>query len=65
MCAINGITIEDRDIVSKMNFATKHRGPDGTGLYTSQGITLGHNRLSIIDLTNNSAQPMISEDGRL
>ena len=29
-----------------------------------ESIALGHNRLSIIDLTNNGNQPMISSSGR-
>ncbi len=44
-----------------------HRGPDGRGseFYQTNGhfIGLGHNRLSIIDLSNNASQPMTSENG--
>src|SRR5215210_4462308 len=42
----------------------EHRGPDGTGLWTSRNgqWTLGHTRLSIIGL-NNGSQPMTSPDG--
>lgn len=42
----------------------EHRGPDGTGLWTSRDgqWTLGHTRLSIIGLRNGS-QPMSSPDG--
>lgn len=37
-----------------------HRGPDSAGLYSDpeNGLGLGHNRLSIIDLSRNGAQPM-------
>ena len=38
----------------------QHRGPDGWGVYYSSGMTLGHNRLSIIDLSTGD-QPMISQ----
>ena len=43
-----------------------HRGPDGSGLYcTPDGRAgLGHNRLSIIDLSTAGDQPMLSADGR-
>lgn len=41
-----------------------NRGPDGHGLYRDDGITLLHARLSIIDLTDNAAQPMTSSCGR-
>ncbi|WP_352296973.1 asparagine synthase (glutamine-hydrolyzing) [Pseudoalteromonas sp. 20-MNA-CIBAN-0454] len=41
---------------------TKHRGPDASGYYESQVcdafIGLGHNRLSIIDLSDAGSQPM-------
>jgi len=47
-----------------MNKETSHRGPDGTGVYTDQHVTLGHNRLSIIDLRSVAGQPMVSHDGR-
>ena len=41
----------------------KHRGPDAHGMLSGEGYTLGHTRLSIIDLAN-SHQPMSSPDGR-
>ena len=41
-----------------------HRGPDGSGLWTAEGITLGHRRLSILDLSENGKQPMSDERGR-
>jgi asparagine synthase (glutamine-hydrolysing) len=41
-----------------------HRGPDGSGIYTSNGIGLGHRRLSIIDLEGGS-QPIANEDSTL
>ena len=42
-----------------------HRGPDDSGVYCddSQGIALGHTRLSIIDLSPAGHQPMASADG--
>lgn len=41
-----------------------HRGPDGSGVWTSQGVGLGHRRLSIIDVAG-SPQPMHSISERL
>ena len=38
--------------------AIPHRGPDGTGIFNSMQVTLGHRRLSIIDLSDDAAQPM-------
>ncbi len=42
----------------------KHRGPDDDGIYTDEYASLGHTRLSIIDLSSAGHQPMISPDGR-
>ena len=41
-----------------------HRGPDGWGVYQREKITLGHRRLSILDLSENAKQPMEYCDGR-
>src|SRR3989344_1560480 len=65
MCAINGFTFEDTILIEAMNLVTAHRGPDGTGAYCKGGVSLGHNRLSIIDLSSAGAQPMESDDGSL
>ncbi len=65
MCAINGFTWEDRPLAERMNEVTKHRGPDGTGVFAGSGVSLGHNRLAIIDLSSTGAQPMKSGDGNL
>ena len=53
--------------VTRMRAAVAHRGPDGAGLWVDAGgrIGLGHQRLSIIDLSPNAAQPMSSADGNL
>lgn len=64
MCAINGLNYKDETLISKMNQITRHRGPNGTGIFCSDGISLGHNRLSIIDLSAAGAQPMWSRDRR-
>lgn len=41
-----------------------HRGPDAAGEYAAGRVTLGHTRLSIIDLAGGS-QPMATSDGKL
>ena len=44
-----------------------HRGPDDRGVYVNEDRTvgLGHNRLSIIDLSPAGHQPMSNHDGTL
>jgi asparagine synthase (glutamine-hydrolysing) len=64
MCGINGANFEDRDLIARMNRLTAHRGPDGEGTFFDAHVSLGHNRLAIIDLDPRAAQPMQSEDGR-
>jgi asparagine synthase (glutamine-hydrolysing) len=68
MCGIAGIIGPDQreDQLRLMVSAQHHRGPDARGVYTSPVGTasLGHNRLSVIDLTPAGHQPMSSWDGR-
>lgn len=47
-----------------MNDLLKHRGPDNGGVYNDQDISLGHRRLSIIDLSEAGNQPFYSADKR-
>lgn len=49
-----------------MNLAISHRGPDTNGIWSDKnlGITFGHQRLSIIDLSVEGNQPMQSNSGR-
>jgi len=58
MCGINGFNFESRDLIIKMNEVTKHRGPDQTDVFVSDNISLGFNRLAIIDLSEKANQPM-------
>jgi asparagine synthase (glutamine-hydrolysing) len=52
----------DRERLAAMTHVLAHRGPDGDGFYVSDGVGLGHRRLSIIDLEA-GAQPLSNEDG--
>jgi asparagine synthase (glutamine-hydrolysing) len=68
MCGIGGI-FGDHLIEASMDAIIRiqnHRGPDANGIYIdSDGVAiLGHNRLSIIDLSSAGAQPMSSFDRR-
>jgi len=67
MCGIAGIIGNDFDneTLYKMLNAQKHRGPDYTGVWEDNNVSLGHNRLSIIDLSKDANQPMLSYDNEL
>jgi asparagine synthase (glutamine-hydrolysing) len=43
--------------------AVNHRGPDTRNYYSDEQVTLGHTRLSIIDLSERGRQPMTNENG--
>jgi asparagine synthase (glutamine-hydrolysing) len=46
--------------VTRMSDAQRHRGPDGHGVWQSDGreVVFGHRRLAILDLSEAGAQPM-------
>jgi asparagine synthase (glutamine-hydrolysing) len=53
--------------LSRMTHAIKHRGPDDSGFWISDNkqVALGHRRLSILDLSEQGRQPMISHSKNL
>ncbi len=62
MCGICGFYgFEDQSLLKKMTSALYHRGPDDQGFYQNKTISLGHRRLSIIDLVT-GRQPIHNED---
>ena len=67
MCGIAGIigrNPENKFLLARMLEKQKHRGPDATGEWSEEEVFLGHNRLSILDLSEAANQPMISNCGR-
>ena len=66
MCGIAGIIGKNasKDVLLKMTNAQKHRGPDYTGFWLDENVCFGHNRLSIIDLSENANQPFQDEEER-
>src|SRR5690606_18438085 len=50
------------DALDHMGQVIAPRGPDGSGLYAQANIRLGHRRLSIIDLSDSSQQPMVDPE---
>lgn len=76
MCGINGfITLNNpidfknqeyiKSKINLMNDLIAHRGPDSEGIYIKDPICFGFRRLSIIDLTDDANQPMLSSDGSI
>src|SRR5690348_17061316 len=67
MCGIAGyVGISARygpPLLERMALAQRHRGPDGSGIFTEGLIGLAHVRLAVIDRAG-GAQPMTSPDGR-
>ncbi|MFZ4502177.1 MAG: asparagine synthase (glutamine-hydrolyzing), partial [Burkholderiaceae bacterium] len=67
MCGIAGIvgpSIE-RESIEAMVAAQAHRGPDDHGIWidSTRSVALGHNRLSIIDLSPGGHQPITDGHG--
>ena len=62
MCGINGFNYADKELLHRMEKFTQKRGPDANGYYIKDGISLGHNRLSIIDISENANQPLEFKD---
>tara|TARA_E500000178_G_scaffold355893_1_gene430382 strand:- start:992 stop:2917 length:1926 start_codon:yes stop_codon:yes gene_type:complete len=68
MCGISGLIGwygKDKEgliTIKKMISSLNHRGPDDSGLWVNhrKKIYFGHNRLSILDLSNSGSQPMTS-----
>src|ERR1700722_15274281 len=69
MCGIAGVlareSAPDERAVRRMNAALRHRGPDAEGLWTRGRASLGHRRLSIIDLSPEATQPLLNESGTI
>lgn len=67
MCGITGVfgPKASSESIFKACKLMEHRGPDFTGYFKDLPYAvLGHNRLSIIDLSDSANQPFISEDER-
>lgn len=64
MCGIFGSYCNEVDLaVNREALETlKHRGPDQQGEFFDKNIYMGHRRLSILDLSENGRQPMLSND---
>lgn len=59
-----GTRLED-EILGRMARAIAHRGPDAMGYEADVYAALGNTRLSILDLSDASNQPFVSDDGQI
>ncbi len=70
MCGIVGILQRrgdrsvDQALLAVMRNTLQRRGPDDAGMYCQGPIGLGHQRLSILDVSQAGHQPMSTPDGR-
>ncbi|MDM8558457.1 N-acetylglutaminylglutamine amidotransferase [Candidatus Parabeggiatoa sp. HSG14] len=55
----------DRDTLFKMMDSLARRGPDDAGDFLRGPISLGHQRLSVIDLSKRAHQPLVDENAKL
>ena len=67
MCGIAGFAtvrpeIGEPGILNRMTGAIRHRGPDDGGFHRGEYASLGHRRLSIVDLALGH-QPLSNETG--
>lgn len=62
MCGIVGFNFKNEKLVKEAAELLNHRGPDQEGFYIDEQVSLGHKRLSILDLSEKGKQPMSSAD---
>jgi len=65
MCGICGFNWEDKPLLREMTNIMEHRGPDQAGFHIDDDISVGHRRLSIIDVSEAGRMPMFNEDGSI
>lgn len=69
MCGIAGFIHLNQEVahcsqIRAMTSAIAHRGPDGEGDWVEENVGIGHRRLSIVDLSDQAKQPMMSANQR-
>lgn len=61
MCRLSGVVSNNGAVVIKMTEHQQAGGPDETGFWNDDKVWLGHNRLAVVDLSENGAQPMSTD----
>jgi asparagine synthase (glutamine-hydrolysing) len=64
MCGILGGNNFIWDYENALN-SMKHRGPDSSRIIKKNDFVLGFNRLAVIDVSDNSMQPMFTDNGQI
>lgn len=65
MCGIAGSFLDSQFSVHRATERLRHRGPDGLAVQEWEGVTHGHCRLALLDLSSASAQPFMCRKGCL
>ncbi|HNW89052.1 MAG TPA: asparagine synthase (glutamine-hydrolyzing) [Bacteroidales bacterium] len=70
MCGISGIVAFNEsgqkflNRISDAVASMQSRGPDNNGIYVNKNVAFGHNRLSVIDVSEAASQPFTDSTGR-
>ena len=69
MCGITGFISTQisnpSKVIHSMIGTLVHRGPDNSSIWNdTNGVNMGHSRLSILDLSESGNQPILSKSGR-
>ncbi|HUW20443.1 MAG TPA: asparagine synthase (glutamine-hydrolyzing) [Sedimentisphaerales bacterium] len=62
MCGIVGFNWEDEKKIKLLACLLEHRGPEQEGYHIGDGVSIGHKRLRILDLSEKARQPLYNED---
>jgi asparagine synthase (glutamine-hydrolysing) len=62
MCGILGFNWQDEQKIKTLAALLNHRGPEQEGFHVADGVSIGHKRLKIIDLSEKGRQPLYNED---
>ena len=65
MCGIIGIGEKNEKLIRQAAKVIGYRGPDAFGVFVDEQVTLGHNRLALIDLDPRANQPMFDANDTL
>lgn len=62
MCGIVGFNWEEEKKIEFLASLLEHRGPEQEGFHVGDGVSIGHKRLRILDLSEKARQPIYNED---